>query len=868
MTGIRNKSLLAIFIFLCFQLPSSLGNKQSEWTFEQAKARWKPLVRPVMHVGIPGYQWQTGVFWDGNLVFGPAWMHRFRNAAFFKEHLVVTEKELESIGMPLMHVSFGFGPKMHFVDRFGTNHPDILRYLDQGRLMIPNIKTLDDKLIWHERIIVHLMNRPPEKGMIPDPNDMLVVRIFFKVFNGDSCEKTANLWTHFADLSQMDFVTYRCDQGKELGNALPIIYEAPFGKLSLEHKENFKVNENIIRYILPFPEKGKILWHNKIDPPTNMTKPAERVIQWQVNLEPKEEAHIELIIPYGFITEKQAQKLIKQDSKKIEEQMRNFWNTLQSGSSKIVTPDSFINDFTAAAVGHMSQQVAWRVRSDLCMMKTAPNQYEVCYPVCTSRANPTFDLRGLTHISRPILNDLIERQTDWFPGTITGSEGYEKKFGFLSDLGGWCSNPLIWGHGMELYAIASHYRITRDDKWLGKGKGSPLQAMLDGCDWIMVQRRRTMKEVIDTGSPVFGTSSQKTSNWGLLPGAKVHDWLAGNAFINDSWSIYGMAEVAKVLREIGHSRAQEIIDEVSDYRKCLAEAYERARDEARPLPLQNNSSIPFVPNQIGVKDWEKVDWTYTSYGPLRGVGALDPKGELIEQTLAFIEAGLPKDLGFRFNDGSYLYGINPQKGDASWLDVVDPNADRHYAQRHYVDYETNWPMFELLLERDDLERFFECFFHNMAITHTDWRSGMESIDGTPGCAPFIADRWRGIRDMFVNERGGYNGEQESLWLLQAIPRSWLKPGYILSAKNMKTYFGGEVSLEVQIDEKDNSMIVNLELSDLAVKPEEIIIRLRSSDVKLLSSVKINGKKTKIFNNDIVKIPSVKKGKFKIYGKFK
>ena len=27
-----------------------------EWTFEMARRRWKPLVRPVVHVGIPGNQ--------------------------------------------------------------------------------------------------------------------------------------------------------------------------------------------------------------------------------------------------------------------------------------------------------------------------------------------------------------------------------------------------------------------------------------------------------------------------------------------------------------------------------------------------------------------------------------------------------------------------------------------------------------------------------------------------------------------------------------------------------------------------------------------------------------------------------------------
>jgi hypothetical protein len=40
-----------------------------EWTLEEARKHWKPMVRPVQHVGLPGYQFQAGVLWDGSLVY-------------------------------------------------------------------------------------------------------------------------------------------------------------------------------------------------------------------------------------------------------------------------------------------------------------------------------------------------------------------------------------------------------------------------------------------------------------------------------------------------------------------------------------------------------------------------------------------------------------------------------------------------------------------------------------------------------------------------------------------------------------------------------------------------------------------------------
>ena len=111
-------------------------------------------------------------------------------------------------------------------------------------------------------------------------------------------------------------------------------------------------------------------------------------------------------------------------------------------------------------------------------------------------------------------------------------------------------------------------------------------------------------------------------------------------------------------------------------------------------------------------------------------------------------------------------------------DISDPNAPRHYLWRHYVEYETMWPIgAPLFLARDDLPRFFEWFAHNLGfVIHQDFRVGVESFDGVPSCAPGDAERWLAVRNMFLGEFGGYDGSEQSLWLLQAIPRAWLRPG--------------------------------------------------------------------------------------------
>lgn len=70
-----------------------------EWTSERAEKLWSPMVRPVQHVGVPGYQFQTGVMWDGSLIFGP--LPNVPRADLHPE----VKRELAPLGNNRLHVS-------------------------------------------------------------------------------------------------------------------------------------------------------------------------------------------------------------------------------------------------------------------------------------------------------------------------------------------------------------------------------------------------------------------------------------------------------------------------------------------------------------------------------------------------------------------------------------------------------------------------------------------------------------------------------------------------------------------------------------------------------------------------------------------
>ena len=111
--------------------------------------------------------------------------------------------------------------------------------------------------------------------------------------------------------------------------------------------------------------------------------------------------------------------------------------------------------------------------------------------------------------------------------------------------------------------------------------------------------------------------------------------------------------------------------------------------------------------------------------------------------------------------------------------------------------------------------------------------------------------------MFVNEWGGHDGTNQSLWLLQAIPRSWLKVGDRLAVKEMGTHFGGRVDLDIAVKDTD-SVVVSTKL-DLVVAPAAIRMRLRSGDGRPLVKATVNGHETAVLAGDTIQLPTRTKG---------
>jgi hypothetical protein len=153
------------------------------------------------------------------------------------------------------------------------------------------------------------------------------------------------------------------------------------------------------------------------------------------------------------------------------------------------------------------------------------------------------------------------------------------------------------------------------------------------------------------------------------------------------------------------------------------------------------------------------------------------------------------------------------------------------------------------------------------VLHQEWRVGVESLDGVPSCAPGEGERWQLIRRVFINETGGWDGSEQDLFLLQAIPRCWLRPGDRLAVEDMGTYFGGEASLQVRVAPDGDSVQVDAALK-LREQPAHTLMRLRSGDGRPLLSATIDGRPAPVKPGDVIMLPQRTQAHYVIVGQFR
>ena len=380
--------------------------------------------------------------------------------------------------------------------------------------------------------------------------------------------------------------------------------------------------------------------------------------------------------------------------------------------------------------------------------------------------------------------------------------------------------------------------------------------MLMAVDWIMVQRRRTMHDENGEEGAALGP----------------------HAAVGSARLAVGQRDIQRHVLHLRDDRGRE------DASRDRASAGGGDRGGTRGLPRVPQGALhggarqgeaaaarrrdddPLCAARRDGADWKSIDWTYTSYGPLRAGawGAIDPNDELMDQTLAFIEAGDARGRDERRHKhadrqgrrSTWRTGGSVFRGDGG-ATSGGTTSSTNSCGRSAAD---------LFLQRDDLTRFFEWFFNAYAAhIDKDLPISAESLNGAPGVHAGRGGAVDGAPED-VRERARRLRRLAAVALALPGDAAVLADGRAEARRvgGWGRTFGGTVDLRSKWRRAATRAPATAKLA-LATLPTEIRMRLRSPDGKPLKTATVNGKAVEVLPDDTIRLPLRKAGKYSITG---
>jgi len=255
---------------------------------------------------------------------------------------------------------------------------------------------------------------------------------------------------------------------------------------------------------------------------------------------------------------------------------------------------------------------------------------------------------------------------------------------------------------------------------------------------------------------------------------------------------------------------------------------------------------------VEMRDYFAPDWTYAACGPLNlaWAGVVPPDHELINQVLAFLEAG--RALGeWEERRGKYQgwdWGVQTP-ADEDFLPATRPNEGRCFLWRHKMTYEPGWiPQAFTFLLRDDMPALLEHLYSLISNggQHVALRTPIEQRDGVAWTQPGDANLLWLMRSMLVREEG------DRLLLAGSCPRAWLAEGEEIRVERMPTHFG-PVSYQLAPSRGGRRVRGSFRF-EFHTKPRAIRLRLRHPEGASLRSAAINGRPAQL-EGEWVEVPA-------------
>jgi hypothetical protein len=441
------------------------------------------------------------------------------------------------------------------------------------------------------------------------------------------------------------------------------------------------------------------------------------------------------------------------------EQCASAWRELLGKGATLETPETLVNNAWRATTA-----ANFAIVTGNTVNYSAGNAYLREYITEGSRTVGAFMLFGFLDPSRPMLLSLLDHSIPEHKYAVTG-----------------------W----KLRTLANYYWLTRD------------------ADFVRANRHRwepLLKLIVDNLDPKTGlapkdyyASDIHKPVWNLKTNANC--WCA-------------LHKVAAVLRDMGEPNPQ-LEQRAQQYRKAIFEAVDKS--------VFRDFDPPFVPNAL-LEDVEKPYQALTasstgSYwclvaNDMLGTGVFDAQPEKARWILDTLHRRGGVSMGMlRFDQHSGLFAN--ERG-------VDDNYTTGYALH--------------LLQHDDVDRALVCFYGKLAQGFTrdtfigGEGSSFDALDKygrpmyLPPCTAGNAFFLWTLRNLMVQDWDmDDDGAPDTLRLLYAVPRGWLREGAAIKFERAPTAFGA-ISLETESRLSRGELLVRIALPPH--RPKKTLLRAR------------------------------------------
>ena len=540
--------------------------------------------------------------------------------------------------------------------------------------------------------------------------------------------------------------------------------------------------------------------------------PANNSVAYQLELNPGQEHTLHTVVPGWLPAVNESASLHNLDYDALYSECSAHWAKRASSAMQIKIPDRHLQNLYDATLQHFLLALTQNGNKKECY----PNTAMLYYGSIGTESSPiirALDMRGMHDIAERCLEAFLSTQSAFVPdGDYSSKEGGFYRFWpiYTCDQGG------------VLWALAEHYRYTRDRAWLQR----TAPKIIAGCEFIVRERKRTMQP---------GAGGNKPLHYGWAPAGCVadpRDWQY--SFMLNSWFYAGLKNCAEILSDIDSAKAAELAAEAADYRACIVRALQESVARSPVTRLRDNTSVSSVPPYLGLRGFssdvkDSVDpdrrhgYAYDcTIGPfhLFNCGVLQPDDPIVTAMLNYLE------------DRFFLFTPLPSRVNLDQLGVDWFNLGGfEKLQPYYVHYQ------EAYLRRDQIPNFLRGFYNTLApIADPQTLTFQEELDfggGQPHKTHEEGWFFHQIRNMLVMESG------KELHLARGTPRRWLEEGQEVSVDKAATWFG-PLSYRIHSSVSTGSITASVHFSP-SVRPEKIFLRLRHPKALPMKSVEIAGK---------------------------